>query len=334
VISAGEAWYDIASNGTLVYLPGPMGSGVPDRKLGWFDRAGAGTLLPVSPGPYETPRVSPNGKRIAFGRADGRDSSIWVYDLGAGASPRRLTFGGRDRLPVWSADSQWVIFQSDRGGDSGLYRQQADGSGSAERLPTTPSGAVHAPWSASPDGSVLLYVEQAARQSRLLIYSFKDRTSVLFGSVAAAGPIAAAFSPDGKWVAYSIRESNETTIMPYVQPYPATGAKYQMTSNREGGHTPVWSPDGRELFYSPGPTPMLASVKVTTSPTFAFGPGEPVRRGFISLPPGAGRTYDAAGPGLRFLGIPIGNIDPQSPSGRDELRVVTNWVTEIKARVK
>jgi Tol biopolymer transport system component len=332
--SAGEAWYEISRTGTLVYMPGPVGTGIPDRRLAWFDRAGTPSVLPLPPGPYEHPRVSRDGKRIAFSRVDGNDSSIWVYDLAGGGSPRRVTFGGRDRFPTWSSDGEWIHFSSDRGGDASLYRQRVDGSAAAERL-TTSGATVHAPMSASPDGSVLLYVEhQRGVAAKLIVHSFKDRTARPFGDVTSPFAFTASFSPDGRWVVYAVRGVNDTNFIPYVQPYPATGVKYQITSNREGGHTPVWSPDGRQLFFSPGPTQLLTAVNVTTTPSFSFGPADPVKRGFISIPPTLGRPYDVAGPGLRFLGLLGGNTDVLGPSPRDELRVVTNWVEELKARVK
>src|SRR4029453_15718574 len=74
-----------------------------------------------------------------------------------GGAARRLTFGGRDRYPIWSADNKWVIFQSDRGGDNAIYRQRADGSGTAERLTTAGKDVTQFPETAAPDGSLFLF---------------------------------------------------------------------------------------------------------------------------------------------------------------------------------
>jgi Tol biopolymer transport system component len=125
-ISAATAWYGVSSTGTLIYVPGPVGAGQPDLKLAWLDRDGKPEVLPIPAGPYTHPRVSRDGRWLTFGRVDTRDYSVWVYELDGSASARRLTFGGRDRYPIWSGDGQWVIFQSDRGGDLGIYRQRAD----------------------------------------------------------------------------------------------------------------------------------------------------------------------------------------------------------------
>jgi Tol biopolymer transport system component len=331
--SIGQAWYDVSNNGTLVYMPGPIGDAVDDRRIAWFDRKGTATFLPIPAGPYQNPRLSRDGKRLAFSRADARDTAIWLYDVDAGGSPRRVTFGGRDRFPVWSSDGQSIFFQSDRGGDVSMYRQRADGSGAPERLTTAAEGYSHRPQSAAPDGSVLLFTELGgvgAGRFTLMLRSLRDGTASPFGS-ATGTALDGDFSPDGKWVAYS-SSVGPAMLVPFVQPYPATGAKYQLTSTREGGHTPIWSPDGRELFFTPGPVRELSTVKVTTSPSFAFAPGEPVVRNFMSGLPTAGRVFDVAGPGVRFLGMVPAHTEPGL--AREEINVVLNWTEELQARSK
>ena len=88
----------------------------------------------IPPGGYEYPRVSPDGTRVAFATA-GADQNVSIYDLGTKAAPRRLTFSGRNRFPVWSSDGRRIVFQSDREGDRGIFWQGAD-DGTAERLTT------------------------------------------------------------------------------------------------------------------------------------------------------------------------------------------------------
>jgi len=96
----------------------------------------------------------------------------------------------------------------------------------------------------------------------------------------------------------------------------------------------MWSGDGRELFYTPGPGNTLEAIKVTTSPAFSFAHAESVARPFTNSPPTAGRAFDAAPEGPRFLGLlPASAADPSSPR-RDEIRVVLNWFEELKSRVR
>ena len=127
--------------------------------------------------------MSRDGNRITFSRVDGRDTAVYVYDVAGTGSARRVAFGARDRFPIWSADSQSVIFQSDREGDAGLYRQRQDGSGSPDRLTTATKGTTHVPLSASPDGSALLFTEARGDGWTLMNHTFKDGTSVPYGNV-------------------------------------------------------------------------------------------------------------------------------------------------------
>ena len=139
-----------------------------------------------------------------------------------------------------------------------------------------------------------------------------------------------AFSPDGKWLAYQASEANGTNI--FVQPFPVTGTKYQIT--RIGNnHHPLWSPDGKELFFFPGPSSGLQKVAVTTKGGFAFGnPVEafPRQPFYDSGPPGM-RSYDITPDGKYFLSLILGTQSgaPVSPP----IRVVLNWFTELQQRV-
>ena len=72
--------------------------------LALVDRAGRVQPLKLPPGAYTTPRVSPDGTRIAFGAEDGNESTVWIYDLSGTSAMRRLTFGGNNRFPIWSSD--------------------------------------------------------------------------------------------------------------------------------------------------------------------------------------------------------------------------------------
>jgi Tol biopolymer transport system component len=250
--------------------------------------------------------MSPDGRRVAFGFSDARDTSIWVYDIGTGGSARRLTFGGRDRFPVWSSDSERVIFQSDREGDLGLFWQRADGVGAAERLTKPDKGVAHVAQSASRDGRWLLMDQTADSKTSLMAFSFKDKSAAPFGGT--------------------------SSNVVYVQPFPATGAKVQISPNAEDGHHQTWSSDGKELYYTPGAGNRLTAVTVMASQGFAFGPAPPVTRPFWNNSPAFERTYDVARDGKRFLGLLSPEALSVGASTRPEIRVVLNWFEELKAR--
>jgi serine/threonine-protein kinase len=339
----GTAHYAVAENGTLVYVPGPAAGLTNQLDLAFTDRQGVVETLKLPPGTYEYPRVSPDGKRIAVGTDDGRETVIWIYDLSRTSALRRLTLGGKDRYPLWSADGQWLVFQSAREGDAGIYRQRADGAGAPERLTTADSGTTHVPESWSPRSDEMLFsvVRDGGTEARLQVYSMRTRTVTPFADVRSlSNHIASTFSPDGRWVAYTANEAGGGTAnFVFVQPYPPTGARYQISQPEENGHHPIWSPDGRELFYVPT-VGNLVSRSVTTQPSFTFGNPVSVPRTFPVAAPSTPRTFDVA-PDGRVLGVvaagsilPTGSRSGASVALVTQINIVLNWVEELKERVR
>jgi hypothetical protein len=222
-----------------------------------------------------------------------------------------------------------VAFQSDRDGDLAIFWQSADG-GVTERLTKPNHGESHAPESWSPKADTLLFSVRKGSDESLWTLSVPDRKMTPFGDVHSPALTGALFSPDGRWVAYTAGEQDTSTI--YVQPFPATGAKYQLFA-KEGDvpHMVLWSPDGKELFYDPRPGGFEA-VGVTTQPAFAFGNPVAVPHAFQMGPRSARRTYDIT-PGGKFVGlIPSGQTEFFTPIV-PEVRVVLNWFEELRARV-
>jgi len=334
---AGTWWYAVSDTGTLVYQPGPVGGSSTARiRISAYDRAGRAEALKIPAGPYTDPRVSPDGRMLAYNVYDGSDVSVWVFGMAGTESPRRLTIGGRDRFPTWSADSKRVFFQSDREGDLGLFVQPADGSGSAVRLTKAAKDAAHVPLSASPDDAVLLFDETRNNRTSVMAYSFKDKTSTPYGGIKSMLPTSAVFSPNGRWVAYAMRAEGQRLSASFVQPYPATGAKFQISANAEDAHHQVWSRDGKELLYTAGPGLSVILSVNTAGPTFSWGPAPAFPRNFANLPPSNERPFDTwknAKGELVIVGLSPSSVDPSRPE-RIENRVVLNWVEELKARVK
>src|SRR5262249_13853274 len=186
-------------------------------------------------------RVSPDGKRLAFDTNDGKDAAIWIYDLSGASQPRRLTLEGRNRFPVWSADSRRVLFQSDRDGALGLYLQGAD-SGAAERLTAPEAGTVHFPESWSPADDRFSFSVVRGTSASLWTFSVRDKQASRFGNAQSIEPFNSDYSHDGRWLAYTLRDGKNANI--FVEPFPATGDRYQITIGN-GHHHPAWLP-GRD----------------------------------------------------------------------------------------
>jgi Tol biopolymer transport system component len=174
--------------------------------------------LKVPPKPYAFIRSSPDGKRVAFTSDSGREANIWIYELNGTTAPRQLTIGG-SRYPVWSADGERVAFQSDREGDLAIFQQRADGAGTAERLTKPEQGVAHIPESSSPDGQDLSFSATKGSEGAVWILSLKDKKTTVFAQAPGAMVRSSAFSPDGRWLAYSSNEMRPSGLpRVWVQP--------------------------------------------------------------------------------------------------------------------
>ena len=329
--TTGLAHFDVSSNGSLIYLPGPIEGGAATQSLAIVDRAGAGKPLALPQGSYLFPRVSPDGKRIAFSTDDGKEALVWIYEVSGASSMRRLTFGGSNRFPIWSADGQYVAYQSDREGDLGIFRQRADGTGAAERLTKPDSGVTQIPESWSPDGQMLAFTAKKRADSVVWILSLKDKKIVsLTPEAPGKAASGAAFSRDGHWLTYQSNETGRTEI--FVQSFPGGSAKYQVSKTADSHH-PLWSPDGKELFYIPGPD-QFVSVRISVQPSFSFGDPIPqAKRGFLEGGPNYERNYDIMPDGQHFVGVI--NSSPGQPGAplKPQIQVVLNWFGELRQRV-
>ena len=162
----------------------------------------------------------------------------------------------------------------------------------------------------------------------------REKQAARFGDIHSTDPLNAAFSPDGRWVAYTERSSPRGgRIM--VQPVPATGALYQVSPDGDTGHHPFWSPDGRELFYFGLGGGRMVSVPVTLGAEFSFGNMVPVKPELGSPMTSSGPlNYDITPDGRAFVWTkPVDSTGAASPGGTDHLRVVVNWFDELRVRV-
>jgi serine/threonine-protein kinase len=320
--------FAVSRNGVMLYMPGPT-AGASDRyDLTLVTRKGEGTPLKLPPAPYDSPRVSRDGKRVVVGSANVTDTFILVHDLGVGNVPRRLTFHGKNRYPIWTADGKRVVFQSDRDGNSGLFIQPVDGSREAQRLTRAASDEEHIPDDCSPTADVCLFTIRKGLDYTLSSVALTDGRITPVSSVAHNIPGAARFRPDGRWIAYGIRNPL-TTIQ--IEPFPPTGARFQIQPQQgDSPHHPLWSPDGKELLFNPRPNGFSA-VAVTTTPTVEFGAQFDVPRNFRTTPTQMRAHHDMM-PDGRILGVvtPLEQGTPETPR---EIRIVLNWFEDLKSRL-
>jgi serine/threonine-protein kinase len=341
-----SANYGLSDRGDLVYLSATAAVQAPENTLGIADRNGSMRPLNVPKANYRAPRVSPDGRSIAVESITPTGQSIvWVYDLSGTSTIRRLTQEGSNSRPIWSPDGKRVAFGSDRDKMHGIYWQLADGSGLPERLTTAESGFSHFPESFSPDGKVLSFasLRGAVGASSWALWTLRldasERKPELFYDLPTSNEFGSVFSPDGKWIAYASNagpdpKSPATRFAIYIQPYPPTGVKYEISQT--GGAWPIWAPNGRELLYRLNVTdnnvPKLNAVTISTQPVPAFTSETalPVQ-GFV--PVINYREYDIFPDGRELVMVFPATQTPAAPPPTPRIHAVLNWVEELKARV-
>jgi eukaryotic-like serine/threonine-protein kinase len=325
------AYAAISETGTLVYASGAA----PPLSVELIERTGRMTSLNVPPAVNLHLRISRDGTRLALERDDNNASNIWIADLTGASSIRQLTLTGRrNKYPIWSPDGQRVAFQSDRDGDAGIFWQHADGGGMAERLTKADHGTTHVPQSWSPDGKTLLFtVTHLDGSFALNMLSRASGTIMSFGDVRSIRYTpGATFSPDGRWVAYTLGEGDANPVSGarvLVQPFPPTGASYAISR----GLHPMWSPDGKELFYHrlPDTQDHMEVVTVTSQSTqrnftFSNPMSLPLRDMQFSRPE-VERNWDIMPDGKRLVGL------SSIIGARGQINVVLNWSEELKRLV-
>src|SRR5262249_8710549 len=234
-VGPGASHLSISATGSLAYIP--LRWSRSELRLAWIDRDGTVEPLELPLGTYEFPRVAADGRRIAYDTDDGKETVVWIYELSGSSAPRRLTFGGQNRVPVWSPDGEYVAFQSDHDGDMAIFRQRADGTGQAERLTTPAKGALHMPDAWSPDGRTLLLEVTKESRTSLWTLSLPDKIIAPITGTRSQVSTSGAFSPDGRWLAYVSSPSRTGPFFLFVQPFPPTGAVYQVTNAAR----PLWA---------------------------------------------------------------------------------------------
>jgi serine/threonine-protein kinase len=325
------AHYSVSASGSLVYVPGLLTEQTSARRIVLIDRSGTIQPLKLPPDVYEYPRVSPDGRQIAYTNHVGKEWVVWLYDLSESSATRRLTYGGNNRFPVWSPDGRHVAFQSDREGDFGIWWQAADHTGTATRLTRPEAGVSHMPDAFARNGT-LLFTSLKGLEFSLWTLSPQDKTPVPFGDVRAPIPPGAASSPDGRWVAYASGTTPSSTV--YVQPFPPTGEIHALPAQRSDvPHQPVWTRDGKAILYNPRPG-SLEIIAVNTTPSFTFGEAVNLPRpfSFAAGPPLARRPFDLTASGQLLRALSQEELEGGA-TDTPQANVVLNWFEELRRRV-
>jgi serine/threonine-protein kinase len=309
--------YTFSRNGLLVYVPG----GDTSRCIPvWVDRQYKTEPLPMPVQIYGTPKLSPDGTRLAIEVKAGAKQDVYIYDIANGRS-MRLTLKGSNISPVWTPDGRRVAFSRYMEGQEkwSLFWKPVDGGGEAELLYSSQYASVPCSWSSN--GKQLAFFGRRPTTKGdvwvLPLEGAREPECIVATEFAEWAP---AFSPDGKYIAYTSDKDGKFQV--YVRPYPDNDWVRLISDNF--GEEPIWSPKGGELFYRNGDKWMVVSI--STEPEFTAGMPRVLFEGpFNNV---SGISYDVA-PDGRFLVLEPEHDDSQVR----ELHVVANWFEELKRLV-
>ncbi|MBN1833211.1 MAG: PD40 domain-containing protein [Deltaproteobacteria bacterium] len=323
--SIGVSQFAVSDSGTLVFIPGSSDAAW-GRKLVWVNREGREETIAAEPKDYGYPKISPDGTKLALTVNESNNVDIWTWDI-LRENQTRLTFHESDDLQsIWTPDSKRIIFWSGRDG-GGLYWKSADGTGKAELLISSPELSLY-PWSwSTEEDKLVLQLMKSAGEWDIGTLSMKgDRVlkTLLDEEYTEIQP---QISPDGSWMAYASSESGRLEI--YVRPFPDVDAgKWQISTG--GGNSPLWSPDGTELFYIVDDKFMV--VPLETEPAFKPGKLEVLFSGPYVSGVGEGTPWDIHPDGDRFLMMKESGSGATG-GGPRRINVFLNWDVELKQRV-
>jgi serine/threonine-protein kinase len=323
--NTGLSNFDIAANGDLLYVPGAADGGA--RTLHWVDRSGRAEKLPLPPRSYLHPRISPDGRKLAF-EIEGSTHDVFVYDFASDVLTN-ITLDGISHWPIWSPDGQRIGYRSGPMGKFQLFQVAADRSRPAERLGVNVKSATAESY--HPSGRAMAFTETSYGKPRIAVLSLDGDPKPQPLDEVAFAQGSPKFSPDGRWLAYCTNESGRPEV--YIKAFPGPGAKVQVSN--AGGIDPVWRRDGRELFYRNGDRMMA----VTVTPGDAFVGGRPVELWRGPYSPGMSTScgapgltssnYDVTPDGQRFL--MIRDEDDLRTTSRS-LVLVMNFAREMRGR--
>ena len=316
--AGGAADFVISGNGTLAYVPASEATEATEAVV-WVDRRG-NVITRAVPDPVvngRDPRLSPDGKHLLLVTGLLADGDLWSYDLG-GRPPLPLARGNNYSSPVWDPTGRDVAFTI--GTNSQVLTLPADGAVRA-RQTLSVSGLPQA-WSAAGD----LLFQRPMGNPDILATSMHASGEARKIVASEYGEFHPALSPSERWLAYVSNRTGQNEI--WVQGYPS-GAPVRVSS--DGGDEPLWSADGRELFYRRGQAMMVVRLG-NNGNDFSFAPPQQLFSGpFASASGEVGRSYDVSRDGRFLMMLPS---DPNSARTTASIVVVQNFIEELKRRVR
>ena len=323
------AQFDIGANGSLIYLMGrAIESGSP---MEWLDARDTVTALMAEAVDWLGPQFSPDGRQVAYTLVGG---GVWLLDVARGVrSPLTASASGPVQWPAWTPDGQRIAFSAAEGaGIPNIYWQRVDGVGQRQQLAESPFQQTQPSW--HPNGRILAFQQATPPANQIMIVTIDGnetdgwkpaQPAVFFES--RFSETVPAFSPDGRWLAYSSNESGRFEI--HVRPFPGPGGRMVVSTN--GGTHPQWSRTENRLFFaSAATTPAQIMVVDYTVQNGAFVPttSRPWSSRLV-MPRRFGLNYALHPDGARGLAQVAGQ-QSETGAAADRLVFVTNFSDELR----
>jgi Tol biopolymer transport system component len=265
-------------------------------ELTLFNLDGTSKVMGRLPGTVYAPRISPDGKRIAFETRDqsgGPDGPrLWVAELSniAGRRPLANTPGPINWAPMWTPDGERLVYIISGERPDAVYWRRADGTGNPEHLLDTRSAKG---WMAG--GSQMRFLSLTGNGDYgISIFDMTTRKTTQLIDLPGSAQHSSAVSPDGRWMAYASNETGRYEV--WLEPLPSSGKRFQLTRN--GGSHPLWAPDGQSLYFDRAR--QLFQLKVNLKdPSSVVEPIELPIKGFVQAE--YRRQFDLMPNGKQFL---------------------------------
>jgi len=312
--SAWDAPITLSDGGSLFYQHGGAASRVMS-----VDPHGVEHAILDSVQVYSHPRLSPDGRRLALEVQGAANDDIWIMDL-VDHSAVRLTREGFNNRPEWSPDGRRVLYTSSRAPSDGVWSQPADGSAEATLLYHDPKNPIREAVF-TPDGRSIVYRIDTQNNNRdILLKPLSDSGKPVPLVASLNDEKEPRVSPDARWLAYVSNETGREEV--YVRAFGGGGGRLPVST--DGGGEPLWSRDGKRLFYRSGTKLMVATV--VTAPSLAIASREAAFDGPFATD-NYHPNYDIAPDGRSFVMIhPV-------EEGR-QLVLVANWRDELRQRTR
>jgi Tol biopolymer transport system component len=317
VTAGGAAKVGHSRNGMLAWLGGSAAR----RDLILVDASGRTQGTHTAPDLYESPRFSPDGRRIAVGIGDllGGRPDIWVLDL-AQNTLSRVTFDSSSVYPEWSPDGSWVHYATSRSGDYDLWRSRADGSGVLDSLVVGPNDHWEGVPSSDGRGLVFRVTDPVTRRDVYWLPTGATQPVPVLATPFEERGIAV--SPDGKWLAYVSNETGTDEV--YVRSLPGPGGRVQISAN--GGREPRWGPGGRQLLYRSRDSVYTTEISLAGGRVHVGRQRALFQDVFRTGGAGNHAGWDIDPSGRQFVFVRDGGLDSER-----QVHVLLNWFDQPRA---